>query len=253
MTTITFINQKGGVGKTTTTMLTGEWIAGGKPAGTMKETKVLLIDFDPLGSLSDLMLERYDVRAAYTVTDWLTGTAPAENAWTRLGYSSMHILPADNGLEDVLSEMAVNPGKIFDLRNMIQQHCQFFDVVLIDAPPSLSSLAWAAIIAADLVVVPTLLDKTSIKGTRKVLGQIADLRNQLGMAPAMIGTVANMFDKRVGKHHEALADLTADGMPALLGTLPVRQGRNAFADLKAAYKPVANRLEEAIFARPEPA
>ena len=67
-----------------------------------------MIDFDPLGTLSDLMLERYDVTAEYTVTDWLTGAGPALGSWTRLG-NGMYILPADNGLEDVLSEMAVQP------------------------------------------------------------------------------------------------------------------------------------------------
>lgn len=246
MTTITFINQKGGVGKTTTTMLTAESLAGGKFAYATHETRVLLIDLDPLGSLSDIMLERYEVEAQYTVSDWLNGSAPVLGAWTRLGHSSMYLLPANNGLEESLNEMSANPGKVFDLRNMIQQYCTGFDLVLIDAPPSLSALAWAAIIAADLVVVPTLLDRTSIKGTQNVLRQIADLRDQIGMAPAMVGTIANMYDSRVDKHRAALDLLTAMGMPKMLGTLPVRQGRRAWRQLKAEYSPIADTLMDAL-------
>ena len=252
-TVITSINQKGGVGKTTTAMLTAETLAGGCLAGATTETRVLLIDFDPLGTLSDIMLERYGVSAEYTVTDWLTGAGPALASWTRLGYSSISILPADNRLEDVLSEMAVNPAKVFDLRNMVKQYCGLFDLIVIDAPPSLSALAWAAIIAADLVVVPTLLDRTSVKGAQNVMRQIDDLRAQLGMAPAMIGTVANMADMRVVKHRDALSLLAAAGMPRLLGTLPVRQGRNAFEALRAAFQPISNELESAITAARTPA
>ena len=121
-----------------------------------------------------------------------------------------------------------------------------FDLIVIDAPPSLSALAWAAIIAADLVVVPTLPDRTSVKGAQNVMRQIEDLRSQLGMAPAMIGTVANMVDLRIVKHREALGLLTADGMPRMLGTLPVRQGRNSFTALQAAYRPIADALVDAI-------
>jgi chromosome partitioning protein len=239
MTTVTFINQKGGVGKTTTAMLTAETITG------FYGPKTLLIDFDPLGTLSDIMLERYDRRAEYTVTDWLTGTSPALGSWTRLG-NGMYILPADNSLEEVLSEMSSNPGKVFDLRNMLKKYCTTdFDLVIIDAPPSLSALAWAAIIAADLVVMPTLPDKTSVKGAQNVMRQIDDLRAQLGMAPAMIGTIANMVNPRIAKHSEALQLLTAAGMPKMLGALPIRQGRKSWTELKIAFKPVANELVDA--------
>jgi chromosome partitioning protein len=238
------INQKGGVGKTTNALLAAEHMA---DAGRT----VLLIDFDPLGTASDIMLAKYAQGPQnYTAAAWIGDQTDGRCVpWTHLR-DRLALIPADNGLEDVLVAMSKDEQKVFDLRMKISQELQgFWDVVVIDAPPSLSALAWAAIIAADLLVVPTLPDMTSVKGLRNVMRQIDDLRGQLGMAPALIGVVANMVNARITKHREALAALQADGMPPLLGMLPLRQGRDAWTELRAAYTPIAQALAAAMPAR----
>jgi len=240
MTTITTINQKGGVGKTTVTALAGEALGNACP--------VLLIDLDPLGTLSDIMLPRYNRTAQRTVTDWLQGRAALADAAVRLT-EGLHILPADNGLEDVLADMSAHPAKVFDLRDAIGREAHQYGLILIDAPPSLSALAWAAIIAADMIVVPTLADRTSVKGLKNILKQIEDVRANLGMAPTLIGVVANMVDERVVGDREALAQLAERGMPEVLGKLPRRRGRDALPALRRAFSPIAHRLREAICVR----
>ena len=239
MTTVTYINQKGGVGKSTLTALSGEVLAeAGGP-------HLLMIDLDPLGTLSDTMLAKYGTQARHTVTDWLTGSAAFADAVTDLT-AGLHLLSADNRLEDVLSDMASNPGRVFDLRRSIAADCAAYDLVFIDAPPSLSALAWAAIIAADVIVVPTLPDTTSVKGLHNVMRQIEDVRANLHMAPTLIGTVANMVDRRVLADRAALAALAEPGMPPMLGTLPRRRGRRAWTQLQQEFRPIAGRLVSAV-------
>lgn len=237
-TVITSINQKGGVGKTTLTMLTSDLMHGALGPRT------LLIDLDPLGTLSDLMLSRYGATAQRTVTDWLRGSSSLEEARTFL-CGGTYLLAADNGLEDVLTDIAADPAKVFNLRDMISQQCGAFDLILIDAPPSVSSLAWAAIIAADMIIVPTLADMTSVKGLGNIMRQIEDLRANVGTAPTLIGVVANMVDRTL-KAQTALQALQAPDMPPLLGTLPKRSGRDAWTELKRAYKPIAQVLFDAL-------
>ena len=238
MTTITTINQKGGVGKTTVTALAGEALQDAFGP-------VLLIDFDPLGTLSDTMLARYGQTAQHTVTDWLKAGVLLADAAVPLT-PGLHILPANNGLEDVLTDMSASPGKVFALRSAIQTQAHRYGLILIDAPPSLSALAWAAIIAADMVVVPTLADLTSVKGLTNVLHQIDDVRANAGMAPTLIGVIANMVDERVLSDRAALAALTQPGMPQVLGKLPRRRGRTAQTDLRNAFSPIAQKLVKAI-------
>lgn len=242
-TIVSVSSQKGGVGKSTATMLAAE-------AFVTLGLRVLMVDFDPLGTLSDVMLTRYGfgfpADELWTVKDWLGITdEPSQAAYLdakRVASQlrpGLYLLPTDNGLEDVLNELSADPGKLYALRDAIRARAGWFDVVVIDAPPSVSALAWAALVAADVVVVPTLPDMTAIKGLRNVIRQIDDVRVNLGEAPTLVGVLANMVNTRIASDREAMEELQTGDMPRLLGTLPRRRGRRAWAELTAAFAPIA--------------
>ena len=110
------------------------------------------------------------------------------------------------------------------------------------------ALAWLLLA---LVVVPTLADMTSVKGLTNVMAQIEDIRSNVGLAPSLVGAVANMVDERVLADRRAIEALTAANMPQLLGKLPRRRGRDAWSQLLLAFEPVAETLDAILNCAPD--
>ena len=146
MSIIAFVNQKGGVCKTTSTLNVGAALA---RAGK----SVLLIDADPQGSLTagaGIELNDDDL----TLWEVLKGTGDINQAIKRKPGGTYDILPADRALSGADSELSTVPGRDFLLRETLAQLVKPYDFILIDCPPSLGVVTLMALTASNGAIIP---------------------------------------------------------------------------------------------------
>lgn len=183
------VNQKGGVGKTTTTVN----IAAG--LGALGK-KVLLIDFDPQGnSTTGFGIEKKSLE--YTVYDVITGEIRPEKAVIRTNFKNVYILPATGKLcnaEPLLTQME---QKNLQLRKAVLQIKDNYDIVLIDSLPSLGILAVNVLAACDTIIVPMTCEHFSLEGLAQLMVTIKKVRMKSNPNITIMGIVFTMLDKRL--------------------------------------------------------
>jgi chromosome partitioning protein len=195
---IAMCNQKGGVGKTTSTINLGAALA---EAGR----KVLLLDFDPQGALSvglginpheldktiyNLLLERHvDVRAVIRPT----------------GFERLDLLPANIDLSAAEVQLVGEVAREHVLARVIRPILDDYDVVLIDCQPSLGLLTVNALTAAHGVVIPLECEFFALRGVALLVETIEKVRDRLNPALEIDGILATMYDPRTLHSREVVA------------------------------------------------
>lgn len=153
---ISFANQKGGVGKTTSAINIA--------AGTgLKGKKTLLLDCDPQGNASSGVGIRRN-RIGATTYDILIGRARAEDAIIKTDYQNLSVLPSSMPLAAAELELADLEDRAFRLKNAIESVKNEYDYIFIDCPPSLGMLTINALTASDGVIVPMQCEYFRLKG-----------------------------------------------------------------------------------------
>ncbi len=192
-------NQKGGVGKTTTTINLGAWLA------ELGE-RVLIIDMDPQGNASTgLGLGRAD--REISVYDVMTGTADLADAVRPTTQTRLSIVPATADLSSMDIELAGQRDRVTRLRAALGAAAPLpHDVVLIDCPPSLNLLTVNALVAADGVLVPLQCEFFALEGITQLLRTIAEVRVTGNRALVTEGIVLTMYDGR----NRLTADVESD-------------------------------------------
>lgn len=143
---ISIVNQKGGVGKTTTTVNLGASLANEKQ-------KVLLIDFDQQANATiSLGLDREEIK--FDIVDLLKGEASIDEVILKTGVLSLDIIPASIKLSDIETILFDENDKSWMLFNKIQIVKEQYDFILIDCPPSLGLIVDNALYASDSVIIP---------------------------------------------------------------------------------------------------
>lgn len=244
MITIAIANNKGGVGKTTTTYWLGRCLA---EAGH----SVTLIDLDPQANLT--MAAGDGVEAG--IVEVLRGTASLINVTAQCllpasARGDMAIIPARAELADVADDLTVKQLGVLRLRSALDRYAEELDgsqeIVLIDCPPNVGALTYSALIAADYVLIPTQPAGWSLEGVGRILAKCDEVGEALGRKPAVLGVVATLVDGRVGDHRWQLEQMATSKAVPLLGQVPRREGKEAIGALHAAYTEiaaaVANRL-----------
>lgn len=216
---IAIVNQKGGVGKTTTTL--------GLARSLAKQQPVLVVDIDPLAAATE---ELFGALTNRTVADVLAGRCELEQAIFATE-DNIRLLPGSDDMEDVVTDLAADDTGILRLRTLLAGRNE---LVLIDCPAGLNALTLSAVIAANLVVVATIPEKWAVKGARKVLAQVNDVREALGFAPQIVGVVATMVRPTI-LHRHWLVELAAQSDMPFLGSIPLRGGRDSQRQLAADY------------------
>ena len=195
MTTICFVNQKGGVGKTTSAVNIG--------AGLAKLAKrVLLIDLDPQESLS-YWLGVTDPDK--TIFDFFDGKVSLASCVTRHA-GGFDVIPSNEMLATITPD-------VYQLKQALDK--MDYDFVLLDCSPTLGMMALAALTAAQWVIVPLCPDLLSVKGMSQLLGTIQTIREQTNPDIVLKGVIATRYDSGQKMHSEVLEQVDAflDGAP----------------------------------------
>ena len=180
-------NQKGGVGKTTTTVNVGACIA---EAGY----ETLLIDVDPQANATvGLGISRTQAPGLYEV---LTGEATAEQALTPTAIGGLQVLPAGAGLAGANVELPRIAGFEQRLSECIAGVRDRFEYILLDCPPSLGPLTVTALVAADRVIVPVQTEYFALEGLAGLLETLALVQRELNPRLTIAGMLLTMHDNR---------------------------------------------------------
>ena len=193
---IAMCNQKGGVGKTTTTI---------NMAAALAEygRKVLLVDFDPQGALSagmgvnaneiatiyDLMLSKINVTKEVVVS-------------TR--FENLDLLPANIDLSAAELVLVSEMGREKILKNILKQVAEDYDLILIDCQPSLGLLTVNALTAAHGVIIPMNCEYFALRGVALLVETIDKVRDNINEAIQLDGILATMYDPRTLHSREVL-------------------------------------------------
>lgn len=185
-TIIAIVNQKGGVGKTTTAINLGAAL------GAL-ENRVLLVDCDPQGNATRGLGHRAEEPHLYHA---LSGECFPRDAIRESGFPNLDLLPSDRDLVGVEVELVGEAGWENRLRDLLQQIQGDYETVLLDCPPSLGHLTVNALVAADGVLVPLQCEYFALEGVSELIATVN--RVQAGLNPKLkiSGILLTMYDDR---------------------------------------------------------
>lgn len=227
------VNQKGGVGKTTTTINLAASLS-------ELEQRVLLIDMDPQGNASTGLGVGRDQRSksAYHV---LTEGLSLDDAIQPTQVRGLYILPSHPDLSGVEIEMGRAEGRTQRLSNALEQASSQFDYVLIDCPPSLNILTLNALAAARSIIVPLQCEFFALEGLSQLLRTVEMAKEGINPKLAIDGVVLTMFDKRNRLSLQVADDVRKHLGRAVFETLIPRNVRIAeapsFSEPVTTYEP----------------
>ena len=181
-------NQKGGVGKSTTAVNIGAYLA-------LAGARVLVVDLDPQGNASTgLGLDHRDIEPS--IYDVLTGDLPPAEAIRATGVANLHVLPSTIDLAGAEVELASAMSRETRLRRALQSIDHQYDTILVDCPPSLGLLTVNALAAADELLIPIQCEYYALEGLGQLLRNVELVRAHLNPQLRIGGIVLTMYDGR---------------------------------------------------------
>ena len=198
---IAVANQKGGVGKTTTTINLGAALA-------KSGRKILLVDIDPQGNASTGLGVGAESRGI-TTYDFLLGEAVPAEAIQKTSVANLLIIPATTDLSSADIELMSNEKRSFLLHDALRQPAMDsfgFDYILIDCPPSLNLLTVNAMVAAHSVIVPLQSEFFALEGLSQLMLTLREVLQTANPGLRIEGVALTMVDRRNNLSQQVEAD-----------------------------------------------
>jgi len=226
---VAICNQKGGVGKTTTTINLGAALA-------EQGRRVLLVDFDPQGALSvGLGIQPHELdRTVYNLL--MERGVDAHDVVIRTRVEGMDLLPSNIDLSGAEVQLVHEVGREFVLGRVLQPVIADYDVILIDCQPSLGLLTVNALACADGVIVPLECEYFALRGVALLMETIDKVSSRLSPKLAIDGLLATMYDSRTLHTREVLAGVVEGFGERVFHTVISRTVR--FPDATVAGEPI---------------
>lgn len=185
---IAIANQKGGVGKTTTSVNLSACLgAQGK--------KVLVIDIDPQGNTSSGL--GVDPRAVEkSIYDCVINDMPLDETTIELKFKNLWLCPANIDLAGAELELVAKPNREYCLKEAISKVKDKYDFIIIDCPPSLGLITLNSFAAADSILVPIQCEYYALEGLSQLTGTIKIIKKTINPALQLEGVLLTMFDAR---------------------------------------------------------
>jgi len=242
MKIIAFTNQKGGVGKTTTTASLGAALAD-------RGKKVFLIDMDPQGNLTvSFGVKAHELKnTVYEVLKEQASISEVVVDVERPG-GKLKLLPANLTLSAAETELSAKPGREFLLKEALANYNETFDYILIDCPPSLGLLTINALVAAGGYIIPLASEFLALYGTSQLLEVVDVVRKRINSDLVLTGVVITQHDKRKLHSREIVDQIKAFFGEQVFDTL-IRSNVNlteapSFGQDIFTYKPTSPGAED---------
>lgn len=196
---ISIVNQKGGVGKTTTAINLASYLAkSGK--------KVLLVDIDPqANATSGLGINHQGLKKG--LYEVLVDGALFDEVVLETGQKNLYLAPSTISLAGAQIDLVDTEDREYRLYNTIQRIKNDYDYIIIDCPPSLDLLTLNSLVASDYVLIPVQAEYYALEGLGKLLNTISLVQNNLKPELDILGVVITMFDRRNNLSSQVLDEL----------------------------------------------
>jgi len=185
---LAFVNQKGGVGKTTSAINIAHYLA-------LEGKRVLLLDLDPQGNASSGL--GIDIRSLEKTLyhALLLGTS-LEGIILETHTPNQHLLPSSQTLAGAEVELINVPNREYRLQELINRVRSYYDFIIIDSPPSLGLLTINGLVASDGVVIPVQTEYYALEGLSQLLATIQLVKENLHPKLEIFGALLTLYDRR---------------------------------------------------------
>lgn len=202
---ISLVNQKGGVGKTTTSINLSASLA-------MYDKRVLLLDLDPQGNATTgVGFNKGDIEKS--VYDVFNGTCEVNDVVLRTKFRNLSLLPSSLQLAgidiELLEKGREDPTfqKAFQLRDKLNAVREFYDYIIIDCPPTLGLITTNALTASDSVIIPVQCEFFALEGITQLLNAIMLTQKKLNPSLKLEGVLLTMFDSKTNLGIEVIEEI----------------------------------------------
>ena len=213
--TIVFVNQKGGVGKTTSAINIGAYIA-------LAGKKVLLVDFDSQGNMSSGVGVTKDKPTVYEL---LAGLVKPEDAVKHTPVQNLDAISASIDLSGAAIELVDQENREYFLKNALEPLKSQYDYILIDCPPSLGLLTLNGLAAADSVLVPMQCEYFALEGITLLLQTVQKVQKEINPKLEIGGIFFTMFDSRTRLAQDVVLQVKSYFKDAVFNTIIPRNVR----------------------------
>ena len=196
---IAVVNQKGGVGKTTSTVNLAASVA-------LKGQKVLLMDIDPQGNAtSGLGVNKRELETSSY--DVIVNALPIEKAIRKTEFENLWVLPSNMNLAGAELELVDMKHRESKIKNAVAPIKADFDFIFLDCPPSLGLITLNALCAADTVLVPIQCEYYALEGLSQLMSTIRQVKRLYNPHIEMEGVLLTMYDGRLNLTQQVVGEL----------------------------------------------